>query len=105
MLARLRALLPIARYQVAGESMAPSIAPGERLLVNRAAYWFAAPRPGDLVVLRDPRHPDRLLLKRIEGAAGGGWLVAGDNRAASTDSRAFGPVGKELVVGKVWRRY
>ena len=56
--------------------------------------------------MRDPRQPDRLLLKRIEGPAGAdGWLVAGDNPQASTDSRAFGPVGRELIVGKVWFRY
>ena len=86
--------------------MAPAFSPGQRVVVNRAAYLFAQPRPGDLVVVRDPRRPDRLLRKRIEGSAGAdGWLVAGDKPRASTDSRAFGPVGRELIVGKVWFRY
>lgn len=106
MLRRLASLVPFARYRVEGESMAPAFSPGERVVVNKVAYLFSQPRPGDLVVVRDPRQPDRLLLKRIEGPAGAdGWLVAGDNPQASTDSRAFGPVGRELIVGKVWFRY
>ena len=105
MLRRLGALIPLGRYQVEGESMAPTMSPGERVLVNKVAYRRADPRPGDLVVVRDPREPDRLLLKRIDGLADGGWLVLGDNAGASTDSRAFGPVSKELIIGKVWFRY
>ena len=86
--------------------MAPAFAAGERVFVSRAAYWFSKPRPGDLVVVRDPRQPDRLLLKRIDRSAGeDGWLVLGDNPEASTDSRTFGPVKRELIVGKVWFRY
>ncbi len=103
---RLSALLPFARYRVEGESMSPAVAPGERVVVNRAAYWFGQPRTGDLVVLRDPRAPGRLLIKRIDAPAGeSAWLVRGANEEASTDSRHFGPVGRELLVGKVWFRY
>jgi signal peptidase I len=106
MLSRLLALLPVGRYRVAGESMSPGLQPDERVVVNRLAYWLRPPRPGDVVVLRDPRRRDRLLVKRIEASAGDGrWLVAGDNAAASTDSRAFGPVDRALILGKVWFRY
>jgi nickel-type superoxide dismutase maturation protease len=105
MLRRLVALIPLGRYQVEGESMAPAMSHGERVLVNKAAYRRADPRPGDLVVVRDPREPKRLLLKRIDGQAEGGWRVLGDNAAASTDSRAFGPVGRASIIGKVWMRY
>jgi len=86
--------------------MAPSFVVGERLLINRGAYWFGrSPRLGEVVVVRDPRATDRLLLKRILGEADGGWLVEGDNPAASTDSREFGPVRRDHIVGKVWRKY
>jgi nickel-type superoxide dismutase maturation protease len=99
-------LLPFARYRVAGDSMTPSLAAGERVVVNKLAYWFARPRAGDLVVLRDPREPNRLLIKRIDAPAGdAAWLVRGANEQASTDSRHFGPVARELLVGKVWFRY
>ncbi len=106
MLRRLRELFPFARYRVEGESMTPALSSGERVFVNRAAYWFSKPRPGDLVVVRDPRRPQRLLLKRVDRPAGDNcWLVRGDNEQASTDSRQFGPVPRELIIGKVWLRY
>ena len=99
-------MLPFARFRVEGDSMAPALSPGERVFVNRTAYWLSKPRSGDLVVVRDPRHRERLLLKRIDGPSDGdGWLVLGDNPQASTDSRQFGPVPKRNIVGRVWFRY
>lgn len=85
--------------------MTPTLSAGERVFVNKAAYWFSRPQCGDLVVVRDPRERDRLLLKRIERPTDGGWLVVGDNPDASTDSRSFGPVARKLIVGKVWFGY
>ena len=102
---RLAALLPLGRYRVEGESMLPDVSPGERVLVNRAAYWLGKPTTGDLVVLRDPRDSNRLLLKRLDEREGDRWRVVGANASASTDSRTFGPVGRELLVGKVLLRY
>jgi nickel-type superoxide dismutase maturation protease len=106
MLRRLRAFLPFDRYLVEGESMLPTVQPDERVIVSRIPYWFARPKKGDLVVLRDPRESARLLLKRIETAKNDGtYSVVGDNAAASTDSRVFGAVPSELILGKVWFRY
>ena len=102
---RFAALLPIGRYLVEGESMLPDVLPGERVLVNKAAYWLRRPLAGDLVVLRDPRDSSRLLLKRLGAPEGDRWHVLGANAEASTDSRTFGPVGRELLVGKVLFRY
>ena len=33
------------------------------------------------------------------------YIVLGDNRDDSRDSRAFGPVYRSSIVGRVWRRY
>lgn len=35
----------------------------------------------------------------------GEYLVAGDNRSYSRDSREFGPIKKEAFVGRAWLRY
>ena len=35
----------------------------------------------------------------------GEYLVLGDNRAHSTDSREFGPIEGDRIVGRVWMRY
>ncbi len=99
-------MLPFARYRVEGESMTPAVTRGSRVLVSRASYWFSDPRPGDVVVVRDPRERERLLLKRIEsGPAGEGYRVLGDNPDARTDSRVFGAVPRDLILGKVLLQY
>jgi hypothetical protein len=59
--------------------------------------------PGTLVVVRDPRLPSRLLVKRVAEVGPAGHVVAGDNPAASTDSRSFGPVPS--IWGRVVFRY
>jgi signal peptidase I len=35
----------------------------------------------------------------------GSYFVMGDNRPHSQDSRAFGPIGKDLILGRAWLRY
>ena len=79
--------------------MRPTLLSGDRVVAVRSRRI----RPGDLVVLADPRDPDRLLVKRVVTAGPQGHTVAGDNPAASTDSRIFGPVRQ--VWGRVLFRY
>jgi signal peptidase I len=33
------------------------------------------------------------------------YFVMGDNRSSSQDSRAFGPISEELILGRAWLRY
>jgi signal peptidase I len=35
----------------------------------------------------------------------GAYFVMGDNRTVSQDSRAFGPVSQDLIIGRAWLRY
>jgi signal peptidase I len=35
----------------------------------------------------------------------GSFFVMGDNRSASQDSRVFGPIERDLIVGRAWLRY
>ncbi len=91
------------RVRVDGESMEPTLRPGDRLFL----FPPLSLQPGDIVAVRDPRPPGRLLVKRVK------WLdqarqlisVEGDNPAGSTDSRAFGPVARRAVVGRAVYRY
>lgn len=81
--------------------MLPTLAPGDRVLVCR---WPRV-RAGDVAVVRDPHRPVRLLVKRVESVGAAGVVVVGDNPGASRDSRAFGPVPLDRVVGRAWYRY
>jgi len=98
--------LPLGRLRVAGESMVPTLLPGDRVVVWRGVGpWRPAIRPGDLVAVVDPRQPDRIMVKRVARLAGSDIFVEGDNAAASTDSRHFGPVGPDALRGRVVYRY
>ena len=112
---------------VDGSSMAPALRSGDRVLVRRTRR----PRRGQVALLRYPPLPsgaptgDQLLLKRVVAVAGdrlpaewadpdvhglggaavpaGCAVVLGDNRPASWDSRHYGFVPRERVVGVVVR--
>ena len=74
--------------------MAPTLLPGDRLLVEAVTYRRRAPRTGEIVLAADPRRPSLELVKRIglvDPSSGSAELV-GDAPEASTDSRTFGPV-------------
>jgi signal peptidase I len=124
---------------VQGDSMRPTLRPGQRVAVGPLDR---PPRRGDLVVLQGPGlevvkrvvglpgERVRLVAGRLQadgvavaepylaGAAGGDldlrlggdldlrlggdqYLVLGDNRAASTDGRDFGPVPARALTARV----
>lgn len=85
--------------------MGPSLIAGDWLLVDPDAYRRRAPRPGDIVVVPDPREPGRLLVKRVGRVFVDHVEILGDVPQASTDSRTFGPVETATVVGRAWARY
>jgi signal peptidase I len=90
------------RIEVTGESMTPVLEPGDRVVV----LGVGRPRTGDLVACIDPRDGERIMVKRVAGRdPGGGFIVLGDNSGASTDSRHFGPIDGNLVIGRLIYRY
>ena len=95
-----------ARVAVSGPSMAPTLQPGDWLLVDPDAYVRRSPRQGELALVADPRRPERLLVKRVAAVDPSGALeVSGDAPSSSSDSRAFGPVDADAVSGRPWFRY
>jgi signal peptidase I len=87
---------------VRGTSMAPTLLPGERLLVVRRR---GAPRVGDVVLAADPRDPERELVKRVAVVRDGEITLRGDSPAASTDSRVFGALEGDGIEWRVFARY
>lgn len=98
------------RVLVEGESMAPTLRPGDQLLCVRRRRI----RRGDVVVLRPPARGFDVV-KRVTALPGDPvgervlgddeYLVEGDDPVRSTDGRAFGPVGRRDIVGVVVLRY
>ena len=85
--------------------MQPTLGPGDRLLLRRRRPSSHL-APGTVVALIDPRPGEsRLLLKRVAAVEGSSVTLLGDNPAASTDSRSFGPVEARQISWVVLRRY
>lgn len=102
---RLRPILDgLDAVEVDGASMAPTLLPGERLLVEAWTFRGRGPRAGELVVAADPRAAERELVKRVASVTGGQVALRGD-AMASTDSRIFGSVAVEEVRWRVAFRY
>lgn len=97
---------------VRGLSMTPALQPGDRLLVHRSRRRSYA--VNQIVILRNPdiralqsapttvEQPE-LLAKRIVAVSSAGLDVRGDNAWVSRDSRHWGLVPYEVVVGVVRR--
>jgi signal peptidase I len=97
-----------------GNSMTPTIAPGSIIVVNKAAYGlrvpfaagylvrWARPLEGDVVVFPSP--VGHIAVKRCSFGIDipkEYFAALGDNAAESYDSRNYGPVPIDAVLGKV----
>jgi len=95
-----------------GRSMLPTLRPGSLLVVNKAAYGFrvpglglylvrwSTPQPGDLLVFFTPlgeRAVKRCISVNVEGT----FFVVGDNDLESFDSRSYGFITPDQILGKV----
>ncbi len=113
------------RVTVAEASMLPAIEPGDWLLVDPTTrHW---PRRGTPVVFREPG-TGGLAIKRVAARPGDwvrfadGWLQLADDEAwllsdatddeaeaagwgRPLDSRTYGPVAVDALVGRAWFRY
>ena len=86
--------------EVRGRSMAPTLLPGDRLLVARLPV-----RVGNVVLAADPRSPGRELIKRVAAIDEMGVTLRGDQPAVSTDARTFGAVPADRVTWRAVARY
>lgn len=60
----------IQAYKIPSSTMAPTLRPGDRLLVNKLFYKTAKPQRGDIIVFEFPRDPSLHYVKRLVGIEG-----------------------------------
>jgi len=146
-------------YMIPSVSMANTLLPGQRVLVDRLVYHYRSVHRGDVIVFRWPEDPGQPLIKRIVGVPGdrlsivggrllvngrplregyvkqiggaieptmpspggapgepwslqapytvpaGHYFVMGDNRTDSNDSRYWGTVPQENIIGRAFFVY
>ena len=82
--------------------MEPALRDGDWLVVTSLGGRV---RVGDIVLARDPREPARLVLKRVAALGPETATLLGDQPDFSTDSRTFGPVRRDAILGRAVFRY
>lgn len=106
---------------IKGNSMNPALNDGDIVVLNKTAYWFKKPSPGDIVAFKKD---GKILIKRVydnidflklydynvvetdstlsaERNTEGEIFVLGDNPSESVDSRQFGSVKSKEILGKI----
>ena len=92
-------MLLLARFKIVGHSMEPQIEDGQSILVSVLPYWFKKPQINDIVAFKD--NSGKVLIKRIAKVKNGEYFMQGDNQEDSLDSRKFGFISKNQIVGEV----
>jgi signal peptidase I len=90
--------------------------PGDTVRLENGKV-FVTPSGGSATQLTEPyinrdinNRPEATLPRDAEGTSdwtvpAGSYFVMGDNRTVSQDSRVFGPITRDLIIGRAWLRY
>lgn len=85
-------------FKVMGDSMAPMLNSGDRVLVDPKQ----AIATGDIVLANHPYKQNVRMIKRVTSIdSDASYFLTGDNPAESTDSQTFGKIPSKDVLGKV----
>jgi signal peptidase I len=87
---------PFSFFKVTGNSMEPTLSEGDYVFLLKTKQ----PKKNDIVVMRKPGS-EKMIIKRVLNHKKNRIFVIGDNQEASTDSRSFGSINRQQVVGRV----
>lgn len=85
--------------KVTGNSLMPEVREGDFVLVSGIPCWLRAIRTGDLIVFRHPAYG--ILIKKVQRLDAAGQIFVIGNDPKSVDSREFGAISRDRVLGKV----
>ena len=86
--------------------MFPLLKAGEEVLVDTKAYHCCLPEIGDLVVAWHPYQPNLRIIKRVVRVdENGECFLMGENSLESNDSRSFGCVSLQHIIGKLTSKF
>ncbi len=101
-------------FEVSGDSMTPTLESGQEVFAENITSKFSPIKKGDIIVFTLKTGEEHILIKRVYGLPGDelevdqrsykvpndSYFVLGDNEAKSTDSRSFGYIKSENILGR-----
>jgi len=96
------------RRRVNGRSMHPTLPDGTTILLDTAVYHHTTPQIGDIVLAQHPFQPNNQMIKRITAVTEDDrYFLQGDNPEPldTSDSRGFGTVRPDQILGKVTHHF
>ena len=87
--------------RVVGTSMEKTLKEGDLITYKKLNPKNIDLEIGDIVVASHPKTKNKLIIKRIHGIFQNKFDLRGDNSLSSTDSREFGLIELDLIIGKV----
>jgi len=86
--------------KVTENSLSPFFLEGDFVVVSKIPFFLRPLKSGDIVVFNQPSYG--IMIKQVEHVSPDGeQLFVVGTHPFSTDSRQFGPIRKESVLGKV----
>lgn len=99
-------------FSVSGDAMRPTLLQGDIVWFSTTSRARAAVQVDDIVLVQDPQHPDRILIRRLAGVPGetpvgytsgnlrdDEFWVTSDNPGDGYDSTQFGSVATDQMLG------
>jgi signal peptidase I len=91
-------MLLLSKFKTSGHSMEPAIKNGQYVLISKIPYFFSEPSVKEIVAFKKNQ---KVFVKRIVKKTGDKYFLAGDNPKDSLDSRDFGFILKNDILGRV----
>lgn len=79
--------------------MEPRVKNGNVVLVSGIRYLFQSPKVGDIIAFKNS--DGKILIKRITKKENKQIFIEGDNKKDSLDSKKFGMISEDMVLGQV----
>lgn len=90
-------------FTIFNESMQPTLKPGDKVFVDLSRRAKQSLKPGDIAIAHHPFQSNLRLIKRVQEVFyDGNYYLVSNNLSDLTaqDSRKFGPVGPDLIIGR-----